>query len=181
MSEPKPQTAKIKQTLTPPEGQRLYAVLDGASVPGLLDKLKDHPKQHFSLIAGQLEPDLAAAAPYVVELASGGKLTDWLVEEGWGKHWGLFVFCKREILPVRNHFRMLFEVRDPEGEEMYFRFYDPRVMRVYLPTCTAEELATVFGPVGAYLLEAHDPKALLRLSLRKGVLRKDEVKVTGPA
>ena len=96
MSEPKPQPAKIKQTLTPPEGQRLYAVLDGASVPGLLDKLKEHPKQHFALIAGQLEPDLAAAAPYVVELAAGGKLTGWLVEEGWGKHWGLFAFCKRE-------------------------------------------------------------------------------------
>ena len=64
---------------------------------------------------------------------------------------------------------------------MLFRFYDPRVMRMYLPTCTAEELAIVFGPVGAYLLEGQDPKALLRLSLQKGVLRKDEMKVAGPA
>jgi hypothetical protein len=181
MSEPKLLPEKIKQTLTPPEGQRLYAVLDGASVPGLLDKFKDHPKEHFSLIPGRMEPDLAAAAPYVVELIPGGKLMDWLVEEGWGKHWGLFVHCKREPLPVRSHFRMLFQVRDPEGKNMYFRFYDPRVMRLYLPTCTAEELATVFGPVSGYLLEGQDPKALLKLSLQKGALRKDEVKVTGPA
>jgi hypothetical protein len=30
---------------------------------------------------------------------------------------------------------------------LLFRYYDPRVLRVYLPSCRPSELETVFGPV----------------------------------
>lgn len=36
---------------------------------------------------------------------------------------------------------------------MLFRFYDPRVLRLYLPTCTSTELEQVFGPVGTFFTE----------------------------
>jgi hypothetical protein len=35
--------------------------------------------------------------------------------------------------------RRFLRVKDEDG--LVFRFYDPRVMRVYLPTCAAGELA----------------------------------------
>ncbi len=44
---------------------------------------------------------------------------------------------------------------------MIFRYYDPRVLRVYLPTCLAPELRTVFGPVRRFLLESEDPALML--------------------
>lgn len=37
-----------------------------------------------------------------------------------------------------------------------FRYYDPRVLRVYLPTCRPDELRTVFGPIRSYLVEGED-------------------------
>ena len=55
-------------------------------------------------------------------------------------------------------------VQGPEGENLYFRYYDPRVLRIYLPTCNQEEMATLFGPVTAYLLEDKDPDLLLRFT-----------------
>lgn len=54
---------------------------------------------------------------------------------------------------LRRHFRRFLRVTDEQGQPLMFRYYDPRVLRVYLPTCTAEELALVFGPVSAYLIE----------------------------
>ena len=44
--------------------------------------------------------------------------------------------------------------------DRYFRYYDPRVLRVYLPTCNARELQTVFGPVLRYLVEDEKPTGL---------------------
>ncbi|MFY2558205.1 hypothetical protein ACN469_11275, partial [Corallococcus terminator] len=44
--------------------------------------------------------------------------------------------------------------------------YDPRVLRTYLPTCNAEELRFVFGPIRSFLMEDEDGSMLLRFSLR---------------
>ena len=55
-------------------------------------------------------------------------------------------------------------VQTEDGKQLYFRFYDPRVLRLYLPTCTPEEVRRSFGPVGCYLLEDEDPKTLLRFT-----------------
>jgi len=45
-------------------------------------------------------------------------------------------------------------VQDAKGKDMYFRFYDPRVLRVFLPTCTPEELSDFFGPIAGFLIES---------------------------
>jgi hypothetical protein len=52
-------------------------------------------------------------------------------------------------------------VSGAEGRKLYFRFYDPRVLRVYLPTCTTDERSTFFGPVTCFLMEGEEPDELL--------------------
>ncbi len=54
--------------------------------------------------------------------------------------------------------------------DLYFRYYDPRVMRVYLPTCNAQELAAMFGPIQFYVLEGEKPEEMLRFAVRAGTL-----------
>jgi hypothetical protein len=57
---------------------------------------------------------------------------------------------------LAEHFAGMIRARLPEGREVLFRFYDPRVLRAYLPTCTTAELDAVFGPVDAFLIEQGD-------------------------
>jgi len=61
-------------------------------------------------------------------------------------------------------------VHDEAGKPLYFRFYDPRVLRTYLPTCNASELAQIFGPVECYVQEGEDPGVLLRFRQAGGKL-----------
>ena len=35
--------------------------------------------------------------------------------------------------------------------------HDPRVLRVFLPTCTPDELSDFFGPIGSFLVESDQP------------------------
>jgi hypothetical protein len=61
-------------------------------------------------------------------------------------------------------------VADETGKLLYFRPYDPRVLRIFLPTCDAEQLEFMFGPIEAYFAEAEDPAQALRFSLDAGGL-----------
>jgi hypothetical protein len=147
------------------EGLNTYAVLDGASAPDLLDHLYDDPRPEFvCLYRGELEPDLAEVGPYLIRLQPDAPFTDWLLNEGWGKHWGIYAITPADLNSMRKHFRTFLMVKMPNGSRVYFRFYDPRVFAAYLPTCNPFELQHVFGPVTEYVFEHAESRALLRFS-----------------
>jgi hypothetical protein len=153
------------------DGTNVFAVLDGASIPNLLDKLYVDDRPEFEcLYTGEIAPDLAEAAPYLVRLEPGSAFTEWALAEGWGKHWGVFAVSAADFRALRHHLRRFLIVYDQKGKSYYFRFYDPRVLRTYLPTCNGGELASFFGPVETWIMEAEDPKTLLRFDLAESKL-----------
>lgn len=146
----------IGESLFAEDDQAVYAVLDGASIPDMLLTLHELGVDHQCLLSGNIEPDVAHMAPYVVRL-SGPRdlLLEHLILEGWGHHWCCFYKVPTSVsfIEARRHFRTLTVVRDFTGRLLFFRFYDPRVCRRYLPTCTPEELAEFMGPCTAVICE----------------------------
>lgn len=158
----------IKQT-------RAFVILDGASVPKLPMRLYEMRPPNFCLFRGKLAPDMAEVAPYVVNLAPGSAFTDWVLNEGFGKHWGIFVHCRHSFKEIRRHFRSLFTVYDETGNPMIFRFYDPRVLQNFLPTCNGEELKSFFGKMETYFAESSDGKILSAFKVENDQLRIKEL------
>jgi hypothetical protein len=176
-----PKTAdSLRQHLFVEEGTGVFAVLDGASVRDLLTRLYDQQPEFCCLYRGELKPDLAEVAPYLVRLEPGSEFTQWLLEHGWGKHWGIFALAPVDLQTLRRHFRRFLVVYDPDGKPLYFRYYDPRVLRVYLPTCNADELAAVFGPVESCVLEDEDPGVVLRFRVESGSLKHEKATLGKP-
>jgi len=171
----------VKHLFSQPE-TNVYAVLDGASVEQLPQLLWEHEPEHVCLYRGELEPDMAAVAPYLVKLEYDGPFTKLVTEKGWGNHWGIFAVTPAEIdlRTMRMHFRRFLTVTDPEGKTIYFRYYDPRVFRVYLPTCNAQEIKVVFGPISSYMLEDEDSSVLLQFSFDDEKVRAEKVTLTQP-
>jgi len=152
----------LNATLFSDETNSIYAVLDGASIPLLRDKLYEHDPEYVCLYAGDLEPDMEEVAPYLVRLERDSPFCHWVLSEGWGNHWGVFVSTEEDLRTLRKHFRTFLLVQDPEGKTLYFRYYDPRVLRVYLPTCNDDEAQAVFGPVQWYVMESEEEGELIR-------------------
>ncbi|MBU1700263.1 MAG: DUF4123 domain-containing protein [Candidatus Eisenbacteria bacterium] len=144
----------------------VFGLYDAASAQNMPQILKGSRSEFICLYRGDLTPDMAEVAPYMVKLQKGALFNEWLVRQGWSRNWGLFVTTPESITlqEVATHFRRFLLIRDPEGRRLYFRFYDPRVMRVYLPSCNPEELKNIFGPVGHFFIEDEDPSALLRMN-----------------
>jgi hypothetical protein len=170
MVTPKSPAEAVERLLFAAEGERVYAVIDGASVANLLDRLVSDTPPNVCLYRGDLEPDMAEVAPYLVQLEPDSPFTEWLLRDGWGNHWGIFAQTGVALEDLRRHFRRFLIVHDPDSEPMYFRYYDPRVLRVFLPTCNAEELTAMFGPVSCYLMEDEDPAQCLQFSMKDGAL-----------
>jgi hypothetical protein len=160
------------------EELNVFAVLDGASIPDLLQQLDEQQPEHACLYRGELEPDMAEVAPYLVKLEPDSDFTDWLIEKGWGNHWGIFVVSGESLSALRRHFRKFLIVYSPDNKPVYFRFYDPRVLRTYLPTCNNGELATVFGQIDSYLLEDADKDVALRFCNVSGSMKQEKLALT---
>ena len=151
-----PNLERLRELLFAAEDQSVYAVLDGASVPDLLEKLHGAKEEWACLYRGELEPDLAVTAPYLVKLRRESPLTDWILTEGWGNHWGVFAETPAGLEALRRHFRRFLRVKDHTGEILYFRYYDPRVLSIYLPTCNAAEIRFVYGPITQFVAEEEE-------------------------
>ena len=153
--------ARLRELLFSAEQLNAYALLDGAVMPDLPTSLYQYEAPNECLYRGEIDPELASYAPYLVPLTAEAPFTEYVLE-GWGQHWGVFALSTADLRTLRTHFRKFLMVHDPEGQPLYFRYYDPRVLRVFLPTCTAAELDTVFGPVARYVLEDEDPANAVR-------------------
>lgn len=163
------------QVLSRKKESQLYAVLDGASITTLRQLFVEHKVDNICLYRGELEPDVAEMAPYLAHLAPESSFTRLFLQKGWGSHWGILAISNGDFRTLRMHFRKFLMVWDPEGKPLYFRYYDPRVLRIYLPSCNTDELQTVFGPIEAYIVEGETPNALLRFTYGTNGLSKHEM------
>jgi hypothetical protein len=142
-------------------GQEVYAIVDAARDPRVFGAVEGCGLPYQCLYDGKLPAELAEVAPYLVRLRRDRPFTAKLLADGWGQSWGCFVTAGLGLPELRKHLRRFLRVQSEDGKTLVFRFYDPRVLRAYLPTCTEDELATFFGPIGRFVVEAEGGAAAL--------------------
>lgn len=143
----------LKQIKVPEKVVSVYALVDGAQDEKVVPLIKAEGNDWRCLYGTDLPRVLAEVAPYVVPLASNYPFSAYFARYGRGNNWGVMLRSSASLDELAEHFASMIRARLPEGREVLFRFYDPRVLRTYLPTCTPEELDEVFGPVDAFLIE----------------------------
>lgn len=140
----------------------VYAVADGTLLPGLLAKLEEHEPKNTCLFRGELPFDLAEAAPYLVKLEKDNKFSDWLLNKSVEEPCCIYAQTTviDDFIQLRKHFRSFLRIESAEGKSLLFRYYDPRVMKTYLPTCTPEDNKILFNGIETYLIFNDEDKRL---------------------
>ena len=128
----------------------LFALVDACDAPTVPTMCQSYGASWAaSLYSGEAAEIYSDIAPYLFHVDVA--LLEWLWQNLWKEPWGIFVLAPgSDLEAARRHFRQFLMVLDPEGEEIYFRFYDPRVLSIFLPTCLPEEVKMLFGPVAAF-------------------------------
>ncbi len=151
------------------------AIIDAARIFGEMDTAQKLQSNFLSLFMGQSEELLSSVAPYLFPFQINTEFGSWLLEKGWGHSWGMFIQTTSSLEELRKHFRKFLMVRTEDGKELYFRFYDPRVLRIFMPTCDEQQLKEFFGPVTYYAMEDEDPSFALIFRYDKGRLEKERI------
>ncbi len=149
----------------------LYAILDAARDPMVHLRIIECPEQKQSLYEGPQAVELGFVAPYLITLPRESPFLEGLVREGWGESWGVFLTSDEPFDAVRKHLRRFLTVELEGGKAVLFRFYDPRVLSVFLPTCTPGERAEFFGPIRRYLMESEAEGAALEFAADRAEAR----------
>ncbi len=145
-------------------GAQWYAVLDAARSPRVLPLLRASPDRSRSLYDGAKGDELSEVAPYLVALSDDATLWEPYLTEGWGDAWGVAIASEQGFDDLRRHLRRFLRVQSDDGKRMLFRWYDPRVLRAYLPTCTDDERRVFHGPARDFVTDGDDPGELLRFT-----------------
>jgi len=157
----------------------VYAMLDAARNERIYPFVLGCGLPYVCMYTGVLPLALRQTAPYLVALKADAPFTDALLQEGWGDNWGVFFSSTGTLEDLRRHYKKLLKVEDATGKVLIFRFYDPRVLRVYLPTCNAGELRTMFGPSSFLSMEAEDRSTLLRYHREDDALQESKTTLKG--
>lgn len=163
--------AQLKAALWAGQGARVHAVIDGLVVPGLPQRLESAAVNGWDCLQrGALSAERAQAAPYLVELKNGAPFADWLLGEASVTYpgWGVLMVSGQALLPMREHCRTLSDVTTPEGERRGWRWYDPEVLQLILPSLSAAQLDELFGAGQALVIPS--ASAWTWHALQQGVL-----------
>ncbi len=148
-----------------------YLLFDAARAEMNLYKAQELNSNGQSLYKGRAEEDLAGVAPYLFTAKENTPFTEWYLKEGWNQSWGTLLFANAAFEDVYKHFRKFLMVKTEDNKELYFRFYDPRVLRIFLPTCDKEQLKQIFGPVRHFITESENEGEAIQFWLENGELK----------
>ncbi|MBO1319678.1 DUF4123 domain-containing protein [Acanthopleuribacter pedis] len=123
-----------EQTKRLGEHHLLYALVDGAHEPFIHRRILLSGGTYRCLYRGHLSETVQEIAPYLVLLQSGRTTTEWIIEEGIPNHWASFFASVHDIDFLQRHFRKFLTVQREDGQKLYFRFYDPRVIPLIAET-----------------------------------------------
>jgi hypothetical protein len=141
------------------EEGRLFAILDACDspwVPQFAEALGE--ENAVCLYRGEPEESLWAVAPYLIVVDPA--ILRWIprfalpLDEGWG----IFVVSTMPLGDVRRHFRRFLRVQGPDRAQFYLRFYDPRVLRWFLESCTDSDVASFMQTMVFATVDPTEPR-----------------------
>lgn len=130
-----------------------YLLLDTALMGEYIHQAKALNRDYISLLNNDSISSNDSVAPYIFRFEPHSTFAKWYMENGWGKGWGVMARSYASLDELRVHFRKFILVINDDDQEIYFRFYNPRVLSIFLPTFTSYQLKDFFGPVDYFMIE----------------------------
>ena len=152
-----------------------YLLFDAAKAEENLTAAQELNSINKSLYLVKEYDPLLEVSPYLFTLKKNAPFAEWYLKKGWNQSWGVLIFSTSPFEHVYNHFRRFLMVKTEDDQQLYFRFYDPRVLRIFLPTCDEKQLREFFGPIEQFICEDEDPEFALVFSFEKSTLKTQRI------
>lgn len=149
-------------------GEKLYGVVDAAQDKELaFEGARQFGWKLQWLFSEDTAQQMSEVAPYLVPITfesdypyrESAYLDLWA--ERLGTSAGILLLADSGAEKLRDDLCWAFQVADDDGNDYFFRFYDPRVLRYFAKVCTLGQAKNLFGTSRRILVEGESPGALL--------------------
>lgn len=155
-----------------------YTLLDPARMGSDFGKAYDLSIEGIALRTSIQPEDFETITPHLLPCEVESQLYNWITTDGKGDSWGIFVKSELDLEPLVEQLQKLLIVSmETNGRWVYFRFYDPRVLRGFLPGCEKKQLEELFTGVESFYCEAEDDDFQMHFSLEKGKLKVEKIPI----
>lgn len=144
-----------------------YMLLDASRDPSIFPLMQNSFDDYRCLFLGKLSKAMQEVSPYLVRLTHESPTTDHIISKAWGKPWAIFMTSKLDLDSLRRHFRKFLMVKTSQHKTLFFRFFDPRIMRSFLPVCNDKEVKQILDPIQNMFLEDRTSEEIIRFKLDK--------------
>jgi len=160
-------------------GDYLYAVVDAAKDYRLAMASRDILGEPLRPLFTNVPHFMERVGPYLARINCTNRYPEYmqLWADRMGDNAGIFIVSPAWPKPLRTHLRSIFKVFDENKNMFYFRFYDPRVLRAYLPTCTLKECREFFGPMRSILAEGPALPLMRQYQVGQSAIHLEEIDV----
>lgn len=170
----------ISNSIALREGESLYAIVDGCvdfDFAATTNRNLSQPNR--MLFKGAAAESMGEVAPYFIAVdIKSDFLLHW--SQRLGKNVGVLFVSSGKVRDTFRHMREIFIVESESGQQYFFRYYDPRVLRTYLPTCKGKVATDFFGPITACFAEAESTLSLEKFYLADGLVQRTVIPLDGP-
>ncbi len=142
------------------EDCNLYGIVDSAKNEEVFRYLITGDIKYKSLFEDTMDVQSYGVSGFLVECKKESPLFKWMTTEAWGDSCSIFFTSEESFDELFSHFQKFNRVFLEDDDVVLFRYYDPRVLRTYLPTCTRDEIDTFFGEVVIFFAESDDPQIM---------------------
>ena len=153
-----------------------YYIIDAARYPLVLTPDEELPKDVIPLLLKTKDKTSYALGPFLLSEESAKEVDNWFYTEDL---YDIVCFTCEDL--TINSFaiwcRDMFNVVTDDGHEYFFRYYDSRVLKVFLPTCNEEQVETFFRACSSISTYSEDFTKAIRYSAPQNVLKVEELDI----
>jgi len=103
---------------------------------------------------GESAERFALQAPYIAELREGSEFVDWLLLNGFGKGWGIFLRSHFSLDALAHHLRKFNQVySEVDKTWLMFRYYSPTTVNQLLPYLPGSDFVDFMRPISQLVSE----------------------------
>ncbi len=168
-----------------PKDSKTYALMDCALDSTIYPTIQASGCPVACLYADDWQKNFGDIAPHLVELTPSAKFSTELLGWDWYGNWGYFVQSQETLDQLSAAFAPLATVKMPDGATSFFRYFDPRVIRVFLAQADSAGLTAIFGQDHRLVVPTKEvpkePEGAIIYTLANGKLVQSETQFTAEA
>ncbi|PHI31701.1 DUF4123 domain-containing protein [Budvicia aquatica] len=139
-----------------------YAVIDAMYKPDISIFLDAYDTEWECLWKGESQEHFELFAPYIVKVTPDTQFSEWLLESGWGKEWGIYLRSYLPLSKLTHHLRKFNQIYNEIDERwVMFRYYAPVTVKTFIPFMSASDFAEFTDGITQIISEDPEQRRLL--------------------